>query len=271
MCAQLGVYRSSYYAWRDRAESKRSQADRQLAKRIQHLFVTHRRRYGSPRIHATLRREGIRIGRKRVEKIMRNLGLRAIYCNRYQPSYRYMQKLAAAPNLLKRDFRPSAVNKVWAGDITIVDYHRGRLYLAVIMDLYSREIIGWSLQKTPGVVLITNAMVLALARRQPQPGLIFHSDRGSQYRSRAFQTLLREQGFVSSMSGVGDCWDNAPVESFFQSMKVESLYPEMPADANGARRQIFEYIERYYNRKRLHSSLGYTYPVERSEGRIYQH
>jgi len=262
MCEHLGVNRSSFYTWCDRPESLRSRTDQAISADIRRLFKQNKQRYGSPRIHKALQDEGTHIGRKRVERLMQKQGLRALHRNRHQPSYRYQQKTPPAANILQRDFSPAAPDTVWAGDITQVDTPSGTLYLAVVMDLYSREVVGWSLQSKQDAKLVNDALQLAIGRRQPQRGMLVHTDQGTQYRSADYQNILKRHGFVCSMSRKGNCWDNAPVESFFRTLKVESLYPDKPQDLHTARKQVFEYIEKYYNRRRIHSALGYQTPAD---------
>jgi putative transposase len=218
--------------------------------------------YGSPKIHGELRRRGTRCGRKRVARLMRKDGLKAKTIPKFKATTNSKHNLPVAENLLNRDFRPSEPNKAWAADITYIWTNEGWLYLAVVIDLYSRAVVGWSMSERMTRSLVMDAFKLAVKRRNPAPGLIHHSDRGSQYASGDFQQLLEKHGAICSMSRKGNCWDNAPAESFFSLLKRGVVFHNQYQTRVQARQSIFEYIERFYNRKRIHSSLGYRTPYE---------
>ena len=219
-----------------------------------------RRSYGSPRIHAELRAQGVRCGRNRVARLMREEGLRTKAPRRFRITTRSAKGHGVAPNRLDRRFNVESPDTVWGGDITYVWTSEGWLYLAVLMDFCSRRIVGWSLKERLAGDLTLGALNRALEARQPQPGLLHHSDRGSQYTAEAYRARLRSRGFEVSMSRKGDCWDNAPLESFFATLKKELLRGADFATRREARRAIFDYIEGFYNRHRLHSGLGYLSP-----------
>jgi putative transposase len=218
--------------------------------------------YGSPKIHGELRRRGTRCGRKRVARLMRKDGLKAKTMRKFKATTNSKHTLPVAENLLDRDFRPSEPNKAWAADITYVWTNEGWLYLAVVIDLYSRAVVGWSMSERMTRTLVMDAFKLAIKRRNPAPGLIHHSDRGSQYASGDFQKLLEKHGATCSMSRKGNCWDNAPAESFFALLKRGVVFHNQYQTRAQARQSLFEYIERFYNRRRIHSSLGYRTPYE---------
>lgn len=260
MCRVLNVSRSGYYDWRDRPPSSRAQADAQLAADVRRIFDEHKGRVGAVRIAKQLRTEGQRVGRNRVARVMRMEGLRAKAARKYKATTNSNHKLPVAPNLLEQDFTASAPNQKWVSDITYVATDEGWLYLAVVLDLYSRLVVGWSMAERMTVDLVSDALTMALWRRKMPKGVIVHSDRGSQYCAHAYQRLLRNNQLICSMSKKGDCYDNAAMESWNHSLKVEAIHGERFATREMARAQVFEYIEVYYNRKRLHSTLGYLSP-----------
>jgi len=262
MCRALNVSRSGYYAWRGRPVSPRTQANELLLGRIREEFQASRRTYGSPRIHAALKRTGANCGRHRVVRLMRLYGMTAT--NRRRRFPRTTQRNAqahAAPNLLWQDFSSPAPDRKWVSDITYIDTAEGWLYLAVVMDLFSRRVVGWAMADHTQTSLVQEAFKMALLRRQPDKGLLHHSDQGSQYTSEAYQQILRSHHCSVSMSRVGNCYDNAAIESFFGTLKTECAHQRYATRAQ-ARTSIFEYIEAWYNPKRLHSALLYTSPVE---------
>ncbi len=262
MCHALDVSVSGYYAWRRRAPSPRAQADAALTAHIQTTFVAGRGVYGSPRIHAALRRHGIRCGRKRVARLMRAQGLCATRPRRRKPRTTDSQhSQPVAPNLLARNFTASGPNRKWVADITAIATHAGWLYLAGILDVYSRRAIGYAMDTTRDERLVEAALDMALADRRPSAGLVHHSDRGSQYTSHGYRALLECQGIVLSMSGKGEPYDNALMESFFGTLKAECVERHDFQTPAQARACIFEYLEVFYNRQRLHSSLGYRSPL----------
>ncbi len=258
LCRALDVSPSGYYAWCARPLSPRAQADRTLSHAIRVAHVTSRGRYGSPRVHRAVRAHGHVVGRNRVIRLMRAAGLRARPRRSFRVTTDSRHRFAVPANLVQRQFRPAAPNRVWAADITYLPTAEGWLYLAVILDLFSRRVIGWAVRPTLHTDLVSAALHLALGRRQPAPGLIHHSDRGVQYASDDYQRLLARQGIVPSMSRRGDCWDNAVVESFFSTLKHElNTHWPTAAAATGA---LATYIDGFYNPVRLHSTLDYQPP-----------
>lgn len=261
MCRVLQVSTSGYYAWRRRPPAS-DEADEKLLLEIKTLFDESKGRYGSPRIHRKLRQNGTRCGQKRVARLMREHDLRARKRRRYTNTTDSKHRLPVAENVLDRQFEVEVPNARWAADITYVWTRQGWLYLAVVIDLFSRRVVGWSMMETMERSLVTAALEMALRVRNPSPGLLLHSDRGSQYASGDYQALLQRAGCTCSMSRRGNCWDNAPVESFFSTLKMELVHERPYATRQQARSEIFEFIEVWYNRQRLHSSLGYQSPVD---------
>lgn len=260
LCEQLGVSRSGYYAWAKRPESERDKSDRALSVEVAAVHQESRSRYGSPRVHAELRSRGRRVARKRVARLMRQQGLRARPRRRFVRTTDSAHSHPVAPNTLDRKFEPTQPNCAWAGDITYVWTAEGWLYLAVVLDLFSRKVVGWAMSEKIDRELALSALNMALLGR-PAPAL-HHSDRGSQYASEDYRRLLEQRGITCSMSRKGNCWDNAVVESFFSSLKQELVYLTTFKTRQEAKQALFEYIEVFYNRKRRHSSLGYLSPVE---------
>ena len=262
LCKALGVSRSGYYAWQRRPESNRTRQNRDLKARIRQVHKESRGTYGSPRIHCELRDQGERCGRHRVARLMREDGLRAKVKKRYKATTDSKHDLPVAPNLLQRNFDPVAPDRVWASDITYIWTAEGWLYLAVVLDLFSRSVVGWSMSQRIDRHLVMEALTMAIKRRSPAPGLIHHSDRGVQYASDDFQALLYKHGIRCSMSRKGDCWDNAAVESFFGTLKQEEVFHRRYLSRQQARQSLFDYIEVFYNRRRRHSTLGYVSPAK---------
>ncbi len=262
MCQQLGVSRSGFYAWKQRPEPERNKADRALAEVVTEVHQDSRGRYGSPRVHAELRARGQRVSRKRVARLMSQQGLVARRKRRFVRTTDSRHNQPVAPNILERDFSPGQPNCTWATDITYVETKQGWLYLAVVIDLFSRRVVGWSMSQNIDRHLVLSALDMALKARTPPRGLVHHSDRGSQYASTDYQQALAARGIQCSMSRKGNCWDNAVVESFFSSLKQELVYTTDFATHEQARSALFEYIEVFYNRQRRHSSLGYVSPVD---------
>ena len=261
MCAVLGVSSSGYYDWRNRPASQRQQANVTLLAAIRREHEASRQTYGSPRIHAALKQQGVRVGRKRVARLMQAHGLAGTSPRRKRPVTTQRQPGAlVAPNRLAQNFTASQPDEKWLADITYVDTADGWLYLALVMDLFTRAIVGWSMADHMQAGLVEQALRMALGRRLPDPGLVHHSDQGSQYTSTLIHTLLTAHHIQVSMSGVGNCYDNAPMESFIGTLKTECVTSRFASHAQ-ARLVIFEYIEVWYNRQRLHSSLGYRSPV----------
>lgn len=262
MCEALQVSRSGYYSWIKGEESARSRENRRLTELIRKLHEEHRKVYGSPRIHALLRRLGERCGLNRVARLMREAGIRARQARKFKATTNSRHNLPVALNLLRRDFQAPKPDTVWVSDITYIATDEGWLYLATTLDLWGRKIVGWSMSERMTKTLACDALEMALACRKPEPGLIHHSDRGSQYASKEFQHLLDRHQIRCSMSRKGNCWDNAVMESFYHSLKTELVYLRHFRTRAEAKRALFEFIEVFYNRQRLHSSLGYQPPEE---------
>jgi putative transposase len=263
MCRVLQVSPSGYYAWRSRPESPRAIANRRLLQEVQRLHGQHHARYGSPRMHAALRAEGHQVSRGRVERLMRRHGIRALARRRFRPTTTDSRhQLPIAPNLLQQTFTASVPNRVWLADITYIPTGEGWLYLAAVLDLATRKVVGWSMRDHMRTELTLGALMMATQRQRPGPGLIHHSDRGSQYAAEAYSRQLSLISAKPSMSRTGCCYDNAPMESFFHSLKVELVHQRSWATREEARRDLFGYIEGYYNRQRIHSALGYLTPEQ---------
>jgi putative transposase len=262
MCEQLEVSRSGFYAWSQRPESAHQQEDQALAAEVQKVHRDSRGTYGSPRVHAELRARGRKVSRKRVARLMEQQKLGARPKRRFVRTTDSSHGLPVAPNVLERDFSPSQPNSTWATDITYVWTGEGWLYLDVVLDLYSRRVVGWAMSEHIDTQLVLCGLQMALEGRQPPQGLLHHSDRGSQYASAQYQQALADQGIEPSMSRKGNCWDNAVAESFFSTLKMELVYRTSFATRQEARAAIFEYIEVFYNRLRRHSTLGYLSPVD---------
>ena len=266
MCRWLGVSRSGYYAWTRRGMSRRAQENQLLLGEIRRIHQESRRCYGSPRIVAELRARGMGVSAKRVERLMRGNGLRARHRRKYKHTTDSRHPFPIASNVLGRRFTAEAANRMWVADITYISTGDGWLYLSAIMDLYSRRIVGWATSERITRSLVIGALRMALLDREPKPGLLHHSDQGSQYASIDYQMMLKRNGIRCSMNRAGDCYDNAAMESFFSSMKREWVQGKNYQTREEARRDLFEYIEIFYNRKRRHSTLGQVSPVE-FEGR----
>ncbi len=265
MCRVLQVSRSGYYAWRKRPAAERRRQDQRLTLEVAAIHAGSRGRYGSPRVHAELHQRGQRIARKRVARLMRAAGLRARERRRFRCTTDSGHAMAITGNLLARRFAMRAPNTGWVADITYLWTLEGWLYLAVVLDLFSRRVVGWSLSERLERGLALDALGMALKGRQPVGGMLHHSDRGSQYASHEYQQLAAH-GILSSMSRVGNCWDNAVAESFFATLKLELVYQTQWRTREEARSALFEYIELFYNRQRRHSTLGYLCPSEFEQG-----
>lgn len=262
MCQVLGVKRSGYYAWRKRKPSTREQADQALLGLIQAEHQHSRQTYGSPRLHVVLHRQGVVCGHNRVARLMRVNRIVALTKRKYRPvTTRRQSGVVPAPNLLNQDFSATAPNQKWVTDFTFIETLEGWLYLAVVLDLFSRKVIGWAMSRTMDTAMVVTALRMALLDRHPPEGMLHHSDQGSQYTSISYLTCLTEALAQLSMSGVGNCYDNAVVESFFATLKTECVTGPFRTCAE-ARTTTFEYLEVWYNRQRLHSTLGYHSPVE---------
>ena len=262
MSKVLSVSRSGYYSWINRKPSLRTQENDKI---LSHIRVIHNQSdkiYGSPRITDALRNNGIKCNHKRVERLMRVNGIYSKVKRKFKVTTHSKHKLPIADNLIKMDFTASRPNKVWTSDITYIWTREGWMYLAIFMDLFNRQIVGWSMKKRLKDVLIIDAFKMAVRSRNPAPGLIVHSDRGSQYCSKDFKELLEGYKCLQSMSSTGNCYDNAVTESFFHSLKTELVYHEKYRTRDQARKSIFKYIEIFYNRIRIHSYLGGLSPCQ---------
>lgn len=262
MCRMLEVSRSGYYAWNCRPPPPRVSDDERLAQEITRVHNSSHRRYGSPRVHQELRQRGHRHGRKRIARLMRSHGLQARAPRRFRRTTQADPALPVAPNLLGRNFAATGANRAWVSDITYLWTAEGWLYLVAILDLFSRRVVGWAIDERIDSELCIRALKDAIAQRRPAAGLVFHSDRGCQYASREFRKVLADHEIVQSMSRRGDCWDNAPAESFWSTLKTE-LMDQMPfATHEQARAVAAQYIENFYNYRRLHSRIGYRSPAQ---------
>jgi transposase InsO family protein len=262
MCRQLHVSRSGYYAWRKRPESPRVRRDRELLPHVLHEFYSHPRGCGSRPVVAGLREGGHPVSRRRVVRLMAQAGLRHWLKRRYARTTNSAHSKPIARNRLKRRFDVGAPNRAWVADLTYIATRLGWVYLAVIIDLGSRCVVGWKVAPTMEQELVLGALRSAIERRRPAPGLIHHSDRGIQYAARAHRDLLKQHGILCSMSRKGDCWDNAVVESFFSAFRREALPDGLLEDWRHLDRLAFRYIEGFYNTRRRHSALGYVAPNE---------
>ena len=263
MCDALSVSPSGFYAWRSRPESPRKIANRALLSDIRQVHAQHRGRYGAPRIHAELRAQGQSVSRKRVERVMRRHGIRAHAPRRYRVcTTDSKHSLPIAANLLDRKFTAEKPDRVWLADITYIPTGEGWLYLAVILDLFTRKVVGWAMREHMRAELTMAALTMAIQRRRPGPGLVHHSDRGSQYAAGDYRKILQAAAITQSMSRKANCWDNAPMESFFGTLKTELVHHCDDPDRDAARRDLFAYIEAYYNRRRIHSAIGYVTPEQ---------
>jgi len=260
LCQSLGVSRSGYYAWTQRGPSSRSRQDEQLRAEIRAVHTEHKQRYGSPRIHSELAANGRQVGRKRVVRLMQAEGLKARPRRRFKRTTDSNHRNSIAPDLVLQHFDAPAPNRVWVGDITYVWTLEGWTYLAVLVDLYSRRVVGWALRKSLNRELAIAALKQALLRRKPEPGLIHHSDRGCQYASNEYRELLKRHNVRPSMGAAGCCWDNAVAESFFSTLKKELVHGCLFATRTEAYDTISDYIENYYNQKRRHSANGFVSP-----------
>jgi putative transposase len=263
LCDVLGVSPAGYYSWRARPESRRSAANREIVDDIKRVHRGACGRYGSPRIHAELKAQGRGVSRGRIERLMRRHGIRAIMARpRRVRTTDSRHDFPIAPNLLERNFTADALNRIWLADITYVETDQGWLYLATIMDLYSRKIVGWAMADHLRADLPLAALRMAISIQRPGAGLIHHSDRGVQYASAEYRWQMQSAGLSASMSRKADCYDNAPMESFFHTLKTELVHHRQYTTRDEARRDIFAYIEGFYNRTRRHSAIGYISPIE---------
>jgi putative transposase len=266
MCKVLQVSKSGYYAWRHRKPCTRTQENQILSQNIKQIHQNSRRTYGSPRIHASLRAKGFQVGRQRVVRLMAQLGICARSKRKFKATTDSVHHFPIAQNLLERNFTTSGPDQAWVSDITYIWTAEGWLYLAVILDLFSRRVVGWSMAEHLRSELVLGALQAALGQRIPaSTGIVFHSDRGSQYASEDYQAALQAAGITCSMSRRANCWDNAVAESFFGTLKTELIHPRIFSTRAIARTVIAEWIEVFYNRQRLHSTLGYLSPVQFEE------
>ena len=262
LCDVVGVSRSGFYAWRERPSSPRLASDRKLLKEIEDAYQRGRGTYGSPRVHRELRARGRRVSRKRVERVMRQASLVGRQKRRFRKTTDSRHDQPIAPNRLARRFQVSTPNTCWTTDVTFVTTGEGWLYLAVILDLFSRRVVAWATSETNDTALAVEALQRALRLRQPPAGLLHHSDRGSPYASEAYRALEAQHGIIASMSRTGDCWDNAASESFFATLRAELLDITTYRTHVEAIRAISEYIIGFYNLTRRHSSIDYVSPIE---------
>ena len=262
MCRVLLVSRSGFYAWQRRGESPRAQANWALIERMQVLHQQTREAYGARKMWQALKREGLACGRHRVARLRRLAGMVALRRRRYVRTVQARHEGPAIPNRLAQQFTVPAKNRVWAADLTFVPTRVGWLYVAVVLDLYSRRVVGWAMSDRQSPTVVIEAWWMAWRQRRPPAGLLHHSDQGNQYTASLYQTLLTRRGVVLSLSRKGNCYDNAPVESFFSTLKNELVRHRQFQDRAEARQAIFEYIEGFYNRQRLHQALGYRSPEE---------
>ena len=268
LCRMLGVSRSGYYAWRSRPPSERARFDAVLSEKIETIHRNSRATYGAPRVHAELRALGIRCGRKRVARLMNRAKLRGcLRGRRIKTTYRAALQ-QAAPDLVERNFVAGEPDRLWVADITYVRSGEGFVYLAFILDVCCRRVVGWSMATHLRTEIVVDALQMAIARRKPAPGLVHHSDRGVQYTSLSFSKRLEDEGLLPSMGRVGSAYDNALAESFLATLKTELLYRNTWPTRQAARTAIFEYIEGFYNTRRRHSALGYLSPAEFEEVRL---
>jgi transposase InsO family protein len=262
LCAALGVSRSGYYAWRDRPRRARAAADQRLLPLLCRIHQEMREEYGAVKLWREATRRGIRCGRHRVARLRKLGGLEARRVRRFRVIVEHHQLPPPAPNLLQQRFVTTTPNRIWVGDVTHVPTRAGWLYVAVLLDLYSRRVIGWAMRDKPDQQLTLAALAMAVRQRRVQPGLIHHSDQGAQYSCIAYQQQLTTLGITPSMSRKGNCYDNAVAESFFSTLKNELVHHQTYHTRDDASREIFAFIEGFYNRQRLHQSLGYLSPLE---------
>ena len=264
----LSVSRSGFYSWTNRSRSQRDLKNSRLLCHIKQIYSESGKRYGSPRVTIALRNKGIICNRKRVERLMRENGIYSRIKKKFKVTTHSRHKRPVADNLIKMDFKSSQPNRVWTSDITYIWTRQGWMYLSVFMDLYSRAIVGWTLNTRLTDDLVINAFSKAVCSRRPPPGLIVHSDRGSQYCSHDFKELINKNECNQSMSSTGNCYDNAVTESFFHTLKTELVYHEKYETRDQARRSIFKYIEIFYNRNRIHTSIGGVSPYQFEQMKI---
>jgi transposase InsO family protein len=269
MCQVLEVSKSGYYKQFKKPRSQRDEDNDMLINKIKNIFDANKGRYGSPRVKEQLDKDGIGCGKNRVARLMRKNNIKAKRMKKFKVTTDSKHNHPVAPNLLNQDFTATTINEKWVKDITYIYTQEGWLYLAVILDLCSRKVVGWSMGDRITKDLVIKALRQAMNRRGIKAGLILHSDRGVQYACQDYACLIKENNFIQSMSGKGNCYDNAVMESFFKTLKVEEVYWERYLTRDDARKSIFEYIECYYNTKRMHSALGYMSPEEFEQSRFF--
>jgi putative transposase len=262
LCEALGVSRAGYYEWQRRGPSSREQTNEAIVTHIRAIHAEHKQRYGSPRMTDELKAKGVNVNRKRVERLMREKGIVALFPRKFRRTTDSEHRHAVAPNLLEQKFHTAAKDQVWVGDITYIWTLEGWAYLAVLIDLFSRRVVGWAMGKTLSRDLAIRALRMAIRTRKPPPGLIHHTDRGSQYASGDYRKILRDHGLVASMSGKGNCYDNAVAESFFATIKKELVHRVVFFSRSQAYRELFSFIDGYYNTKRRHSANANLSPVQ---------
>ena len=262
LCRALRVSKSGYYDWSARPESRRSLRDRELLVHIRHVHEVSRQAYGAKKTWLELKAQGVACGKHRVARLRQRAGIEARRKRRFRLTVEHHHSAAAAPNLIQRQFGRSAPNRAWVGDMTFIRTRAGFLHLAVLLDLYSRRVVGWSMGEQPNLALAMNALSMAVLQRSPQSGLIHHTDQGPLYSARAYRQQINAHGMRPSMSGKGNVYDNAVAESFFSNLKNELVHHCDFANRDEARAAIFDYIECFYNRQRLHQTLDYVSPAQ---------
>lgn len=262
MCRFMGVSKSAYYEWQQRKPTPREQSDDKLTPIIQSIFAKSRATYGTRRIRQTLQSKDLTVGRRRIGRLMRAAGLACKTRRKFKATTDSKHHLPVADNIVDRQFIVKKPNQVYVGDITYIHTREGWLYLAVVIDLYSRQVVGWSMDGNMRAKLVNDALLMAIWQRKPDKGLLWHTDRGSQYASDSHRKLLKLYGIRQSMSRKGNCWDNAVSESFFHTLKTELIHHKTFHSREEAKQAVFEYIEVFYNRERLHSANGYISPVD---------
>lgn len=261
MCKVLGVSRSGFFDWKRRDSSEKEARKNSLVVKISKIHLGSKKIYGSPRVYKTLKGLGEKCSKTTVERLMRENGIRSKIKRKFKATTNSNHTLPVAPNLVKRDFTADAPNKLWCTDITYLWTEEGWLYLAAIIDVFTRKVVGWAMKDHLTLPLALEALEMAVRRQNPSPGLVHHSDRGCQYAAHEYQAELRRHGFICSMSRRGQCWDNALAESFFHSLKTEHVYHERFSTRAEAKSSVFEWIEVFYNRQRIHSAIGFVSPA----------
>ena len=262
MCRLLNVHRSAYYHWRSQPCRVIPPEELALRRRMKELFTASRESLGSRMMSKNLRTEGFSVGRERTRNLMKSMNLKVKHKRKFKITTDSKHKYPVAENVLNRQFNPQVANQAWGTDITYLWTQEGWIYLAIVIDLYSRRVVGWAMDRRMKKALVIRALMMAINLRRPEPGLIHHSDRGSQYASHDYQKLLKQHGIIPSMSRKGNCWDNAPIERFFSSLKREWTGDQLYRTPEAAIADVREYVAVYYNSRRLHSTLGYRTPMD---------